>query len=214
MKRKSKATISFITVVIFIIGIAFPASAAKNIWKYMGDADLDGTVTILDATAVQRCLADLRVFSRLQTVVADVNGNNEIDIHDATVIQKELLQLDSGLRDENNNYFHIILQPFYYEVCDMEMNIFYEGDSANVGEPVTFFATAKTAESLLPISYEYRIHEIRDNTSSLRVIRPRSDNPNCIYVFDQPGEYLVDVYAYNAADVWSMTSERIYVSEL
>ena len=73
--------------------------------------------------------------------------------------------------------------------------------------------TAKTPKSLLPISCEYRIHDCEDESIPEKVIRPRSDNSECIYAFDKPGEYLIGVYAYNTADIWSMVSERVYVSQ-
>lgn len=213
MNRKKKVFAFLLTITILIIGMAFPASAAKSIWKYMGDADLDGTVTVVDATAIQRSLAGMEVFNRLQTVVADVNGNNEVDILDATVIQRELAHLDSGLRDENGNVIISTSQLFYYEVSDTVLNISFEGDLIKAGEPVTFTASANTPESLLPISYEYRIHACEDEIAPEKVIRPRSDNPECVFIFDKPGEYLVDVYTYNTADIWSMVSKRIRVSE-
>lgn len=136
MSKKTKATVILFIIAMTITGMAFPASTAKNIWKYIGDADLDGTVTIVDATAIQRYLAGMKVFNRLQTVVADVNENNEVDILDATIIQKELAQLDSGLKDENNNVINATYQLFYYEVSDIELSIAFEGDCIKVGEPV------------------------------------------------------------------------------
>ena len=213
MSKKTKATVILFIIAMTITGMAFPASAAKNIWKYIGDADLDGTVTIVDATAIQRYLAGMIVFNRLETVVADVNENNEVDILDATIIQKELAQLDSGLKDENNNVINATYQLFYYEVSNTELSVAFEGDCIKVGEPVFIKATAKTPKSLLPISYEYRIHDCEDENIPEKVIRPRSDNSECIYAFDKPGEYLIDVYAYNTADIWSMVSERVYVSQ-
>lgn len=213
MNKKVKVIAILLIVANMMVGMIFPASAAKSIWKYMGDADLDGTVTIVDATAIQRCLAGMRVFNRLQTIIADVNGNHEVDILDATVIQRELAQLDSGLRDENDDRLFATIQIFNYEVCDMTINVSFEGDCVKVGEPVTFTAAASTQESLLPLSFEYRIHECKDENTTEKVIRPRSNDPECVYTFDQAGEYLVDVYAYNTADSWMMYTKSIFVYE-
>lgn len=52
----------------------------------LGDADHDGTVTILDATAIQRTLADLPVVS-FDNKAADIDGNG-LNILDATMIQR------------------------------------------------------------------------------------------------------------------------------
>ena len=61
-----------------------------------GDADGDGSVTILDATMIQRKLADLPVLS-FNEYAADVDGNG-LDIIDATKIQRKL----AGLFDPCN----------------------------------------------------------------------------------------------------------------
>ena len=58
--------------------------------KVMGDVNLDGVVTIDDATEVQRYIAMLGSISQPGRVVADVNYNGIIEINDATQIQRFL----------------------------------------------------------------------------------------------------------------------------
>lgn len=58
----------------------------------LGDADGDGTVTVLDATAIQRRLADLEV-ERFVNAAADVDEDEIITILDATGIQRWLADL-------------------------------------------------------------------------------------------------------------------------
>lgn len=58
-----------------------------------GDANLDGKVNILDATAIQKYLAQLESFSDKQLTVADANRDGKVNILDATQIQKFLAQL-------------------------------------------------------------------------------------------------------------------------
>lgn len=57
-----------------------------------GDADGDGEVTILDATAIQRTLASLPVDS-FNEIAADVDGDGEVTIIDATFTQRWLADL-------------------------------------------------------------------------------------------------------------------------
>lgn len=59
----------------------------------LGDADLDGVITITDATTIQRILAKLATATAKQKFLADVNGNGELDITDATYIQRYLAKL-------------------------------------------------------------------------------------------------------------------------
>ena len=61
-------------------------------WKklQLGDIDMDGEVTIMDATLVQKYIAHLEDLTDQQKRLADVNGDGEITILDATEIQKML----------------------------------------------------------------------------------------------------------------------------
>jgi len=58
----------------------------------LGDADGDGDVSILDATAIQRTLAKLSTKSYVEAA-ADADGDTEITINDATAIQRYIAQL-------------------------------------------------------------------------------------------------------------------------
>jgi hypothetical protein len=59
----------------------------------LGDADGDGTVTILDATYIQRRLARLSVPNTFNEKAACVGGGETLDITDATFIQRFLASL-------------------------------------------------------------------------------------------------------------------------
>lgn len=82
-----KRTICFLLILMVMLSAAAIASAAGNGYV-RGDADGDGTVTILDATAIQRKLADLSV-SSFNEKAADVDGDG-LNILDATRIQRKL----------------------------------------------------------------------------------------------------------------------------
>lgn len=56
----------------------------------LGDIDMDGKVTIMDATLVQKYIAHLEDLTDQQKRLADVDGDGEITILDATEIQKML----------------------------------------------------------------------------------------------------------------------------
>ena len=63
---------------------------------YVGDVDLDGKVTIKDATMIQKALADILTLSYESETLADVDRNGKITIKDATAIQKYLVGIESG----------------------------------------------------------------------------------------------------------------------
>ena len=61
----------------------------------LGDADTDGSVTIFDATAIQRHLAELPVES-FSEKAADADEDKSVTIFDATAIQRYLAELPSN----------------------------------------------------------------------------------------------------------------------
>lgn len=68
-----------------------------------GDADLDGFITINDATKIQRTLAKLDSANDLYNLLADVDEDNEITINDATTVQRHLAKLSSE-KDRTGEY--------------------------------------------------------------------------------------------------------------
>lgn len=63
----------------------------------IGDVNGDSTVTVLDATMLQKYLAGLASFSNEQLAVADANGDGQVTVLDATAIQKYLANLVTSL---------------------------------------------------------------------------------------------------------------------
>lgn len=58
-----------------------------------GDVNGDGDITIVDATLVQKHVAQLETLSADKQILADVNEDNTISVVDATLIQKYIVQL-------------------------------------------------------------------------------------------------------------------------
>lgn len=58
-----------------------------------GDTDLSGYISVADATLVQKYVAGIEDFDKLQLFNSDVNHDGEINIVDATLIQKYIVGL-------------------------------------------------------------------------------------------------------------------------
>lgn len=58
-----------------------------------GDVNADGNINILDATMIQKCVAELEQLDENQSICADTNGDGVINVHDATLIQKYVAKL-------------------------------------------------------------------------------------------------------------------------
>lgn len=63
-----------------------------------GDVDGDGTVSILDATVIQKYLAGSVQLDDSRKAVGDVNGDGTISVTDATLIQKYIAGVITSLR--------------------------------------------------------------------------------------------------------------------
>ena len=62
-----------------------------------GDVDGDGTITIADATALQKYAMDLPTGTpRFIADVADVNGDGKVSVLDVTCIQKYVAEYQTG----------------------------------------------------------------------------------------------------------------------
>lgn len=69
-------------------------SVGGNVYLY-GDVDQSGSVTVKDATIIQKYCSGLENMSALSKILAKVTGNDEITVRDATAIQKKVAGLIS-----------------------------------------------------------------------------------------------------------------------
>ena len=66
-------------------------TTARELFKSVlpGDIDLDGKVTVKDATLIQKYLSGNCEQDYNQMLNADIDGDNAVTINDATLIQKK-----------------------------------------------------------------------------------------------------------------------------
>lgn len=88
-KPRIVISILFSAAVLMLAGVA----AATAVSYKLGDADGDGEVTIIDATYIQRRLADVDVSGAFSQQAADVDRNGEIEITDAVSVQRWLAMI-------------------------------------------------------------------------------------------------------------------------
>ena len=62
----------------------------------LGDVDMDGKITAIDVTLVQKHITEHIPFTEQQLTAADVDKNNIISVKDATLIQKYVVHLISN----------------------------------------------------------------------------------------------------------------------
>ena len=83
-----KRILCLILAAVFLSGVCSLTAVAESGSYIRGDADGDGSVTILDAVVIMRRLSDISVTSFFEKA-ADVDGKG-LDITDATRIQRYL----------------------------------------------------------------------------------------------------------------------------
>ena len=64
----------------------------------LGDADGDGEVTVMDASLIQRSLAQLKIEGHFDEKAADVDADGKIEVTDVTLIQRYAAKIDTPYR--------------------------------------------------------------------------------------------------------------------
>lgn len=62
-----------------------------------GDVDMDGEVTVVDATVIQRYLADLVQLNEAQIFTCDLDGHGDVTVMDATRLQRHVAKIEAIL---------------------------------------------------------------------------------------------------------------------
>ena len=99
---KIVAVLMVLAMTVSVFGLC--ASAAEttteaNTTVLLGDVNLDGKVTIQDATLIQKAIAKLATLDEVQAAAAEVTEDGEVNIKDVTMIQKWIAKFD----DVNEN---------------------------------------------------------------------------------------------------------------
>lgn len=167
----------FLAAVLLTLALTVPAAAADG-FRLIGDVDEDGSVTILDATCIQRSLASLRPLSALQRCLGDVDGVGGVTILDATEIQRTVADLSLG-------FYKHILYTWHTKIESVEMSP--SVSSLTVGETTEFHID----ESAHEIPSEYAVY------IGGELLRERSENPRFSYTFAESGRYEFTVISYD-----------------
>ena len=125
--------------------------------KYLlGDVDLDGVVTLMDATIIQRLLSELKINRNgCEEYLADSNGDG-IDITDATMIQRYIAQIPIPYLVGGT----LINLSAYQPATEAPIQPMTEAPT----EAPTQAPTVKPTESVAPTeepNYQYKIENVR-----------------------------------------------------
>ena len=92
-KTVTAILLSILLIAGMIVSVPVFSASAESTGRLLGDVDNDGSVTVLDATTIQKALASLLTLDEESRKAADVDGDDSMSIIDATAIQKWLASI-------------------------------------------------------------------------------------------------------------------------
>ena len=188
-----KLSIIIVSVILVLILGMFSATAVTAP-LFLGDIDSMGSITIKDATLVQKFLANITSFDKRQIVLAEVDGDGIITIKDATMIQKYCAKVIKRFPIPNEVRDNVTIESFYAD---------YDSGKAMTCVPVTFTVLASATPD--PITFDYYIND--------ELIIKGSEQCTFTCTFDEAGTYNVKVVATNDFGTWTRLSTDYEVVE-
>ena len=192
MKKNTKF-ISFILILILIVSIATSSVSAALPPLVYGDTNCNG-IDVMDATYVQRYVAQLEEHDPYRFIAGDVDGDSELSVFDATLIQKylvgEIEKFPAGVED--NVYVEIVGIGFSY----------------GPGVPTTktpVIIKAHTAGGMGPFVYNFYV----DN----ELIAKNTTEDTITYTFKSAGYHEVSCTVTNRAGVCASKYTDIVVGD-
>ena len=179
-----KLTVLLIAAVLLSV-ISVHAVETEKIW---GDANGDGTVTVLDVTAIQKHLVELETME--DEKIAIVTGSDELSIADATLIQYFI----AGLIDH-----------FPVEESD-ELKMRINGTSVTVQwEDNEAVAALKEAVKDKPLTVQMSMYGGFEQVGSLGMSLPRNDTR----ITTSPGDVILyfgdQMVVFYGSNTWAYT---------
>lgn len=192
-----KKYISILLILLMLIPNATVTASAAEPCYLIGDADRDSELTILDATHIQRRLADLSPFDRLGDYLGDVDGDGQLSILDATCIQRRLAAIENAFYQEK-------LYPWSASIIRIDMN----ANSSTVQAGITVQFTIVEEDHAIPSEYEIYVDGLQ--------LGERTAHCVFSYTFADQGSYRIAVIAYDpfgGTDVYTLDMTAVKEAE-
>ena len=156
-----KKIISIFVIIVLALSPAAVSATAQAVEFVLGDVNGDGIVSISDATAIQRHLAQLELIPEEKLNAAMVNDGKTLTISDATTIQRKLAEM---------------IDRFPVEEQTDEMKMFINSTSVTVEwEDNESVATLKEAVKANPITIQMSMYGGFEQFGSLGINLTRND---------------------------------------
>ena len=188
--KKAAGLLSVVIILMSVISAnAIEASTEQPfVW---GDANGDGIVTVSDATAVQRHIAELEEISKDYVKAAYVGGDGTLSVKDATLIQQYAAEIINHFPSEEQS------EEMKMTINDTPVTVEWEDNEAA--------AALKVAVKSNPLTIQMSMYGGFEQVGSLGMTLPRNDtristSPGDVILYS--GNQLVVFYGSNT---WSYT---------
>lgn len=175
--RAVKSIFSVITAMLILLIGVFSTSAVVA-GHYYGDVDCDDSVTVKDATLIQKYIAEIEGLNIKQQEAADVDADGVVTVKDATMIQKKCADIIDSFNTPEYVSDHVNILQFIPE---------YESGSTPVGVPVSFIAYAEGEPQ--PLTYQFFINNV--------AVTEITEENSFTYTFSSADEYTITAVVYN-----------------
>lgn len=190
------------------------STAIENIPVY-GDATLDGSVSISDATKIQQFVAKLTEFSQQQLINSDLDGDGAVNIKDATLIQKRLADIIHSYPIETQKLLYQTVgspQSLEFTSAKNDLNIYYRYSSYNQYQSLKKYCAELVNYSELSSTQTQEILRLHNNL--LDIVDPNNiditpSGPITIYYADNNNWNTVNAYIWGdggKASAWPGTA--------
>jgi len=187
-KLLSKKILSIICASFLLFSLGVSEISAARAGMFAGNVDMKESLSVKDATLIQKYLAGMEEFTYLQELLADTDGDGKVTVKDVTLIQKDIAGI---ARIESAGVFPYAGGNYFYPD--------YNSGKAMAGVPVTFYAEGFTYDQRgNPVTYEFYIDG--------EVMQERSEQSTFTHTFEKAGTYHISLKIYNKFDI----AERIY----
>lgn len=104
MKKRVASIILIMTILCAAAGMT--GAHAEMKLRPLGDADGDRSVTVVDATVIQRHVADITTLAGEDFTAADIDVSGELEVTDATFVQRWLADMEVPLNVNKPIYYY------------------------------------------------------------------------------------------------------------
>ena len=194
MKRVLTKGLSVILILAGLLSCAV-STGATLAPLLIGDTDFDYEISILDATVIQRRIAEYDVgvswyTDELQEAICDADGDGYVTILDATALQRHLVGLPNAYSARNYSDLHItdyyVGDAAFHSSCEILTGEIEEYEVAYVGVPVTF--TAEEKWGARPRRYTLSV-----NGEVVEDVAVKGEKKHTFtFTFDKEGDYVVN----------------------